>query len=444
VPLDRKIINLFSVMLFIIVLVTGYAILYEEIRNNDENLENTPPTAPIVLISPSPAYCDSNLTCIIVIPSIDAENDTITYSYEWKRNGTPTDLETATVPTANTVCGEIWQCFVTPFDGKEYGDVGSDTIRIQIQEHTEPENTPPSAPEVTIVPNPAYSNNTLMCTITSPSMDAENDSITYSYDWLRNQTATGFTGTNLSSIHTKTGEEWTCIVTPYDGKEYGPTGNASIIISDDGIPIPNNNPPTAPEVNIEPESAYSNSTLTCTILVTSTDLDNDSISYIYEWYQNGNLTNETGNTITANKTQVGDEWKCVVTPFDGIEYGSSGNDTIRIQVEASGTYSLNPQISFTCAYGMVTLSYTSFTFIDTGTILTVQPLMNNGGYMTGATASYGNIDVTFDYPGLCTEIYTLSGSFTDENTWEAIFRVYFTGQCLDCYTIQWTVVGTRV
>jgi hypothetical protein len=445
-PLDRKIIGLIIVMGITISLVTGFVILSFDLGKNQENSSNSPPTQPVVLISPSLTYNDTPLVCTILIPSKDVDNDTITYTFLWVRNGSKTSIETQTVTSDETQVGDIWQCFVTPFDGAEYGSPGSDTTIIQTREFPIPENTPPSAPSVTIDPEIAYSNDSLTCIISVDSVDIENDSIVYYYEWFRNGSTTGFTGANLSSIHTKTGDTWKCVVTPYDGEDYGPSGNASIVIQDDGIPIPENTLPTAPEVTIGPNPAYSNSTLTCTITVPSTDADNDTITYVYEWYQNGNLTNETSESIQTNQTKVGDEWKCVVTPFDGIEYGATGNDSITIQVrEPSGTYSLNPIISFTCAYGMVSLYYSSFTFVDTGTTLTVQPLMNNGGYMTGSTASNGDIDVSFYYSGSCTETYTLKGSFIDENTWQATFTVSFTGyMCFDCYNNQWTIVGTRV
>jgi hypothetical protein len=432
-------------MFLIVTLITGYAILSILWSKNEENDQNSPPTAPVVLINPSPTYSDDLLTCIIIIPSTDVENDTITYKYKWFRNGSATNLETNTVPGLETQIGDIWQCFVTPFDGTEFGISGSDTTIIQHREPSEPTNTPPSAPEVAIEPDPAYSNNTLTCTIIIPSTDSENDSVTYYYEWFRNKSATGFTGVNLSSIHTKSGDEWKCIVTPYDGSDYGLAGNDSIVIQDDGIPIPENTPPIAPEVIIEPDPAYNNNTLTCTILVPSTDADNDSIIYIYEWFQNGSPTSETGESITSNQTEVGDEWKCIVTPYDGIEYGDSGNDTIIIQVEASGTYSLSPIITYNCAFGLVDLSYSSFTFIDTATTLTVQPMMNGGGYMIGSTASSSIIDTVFVYYGGCDEIYTLVGTFIDEDTWQATFTVSFSGfSCFDCTFNSWSITGTRV
>jgi hypothetical protein len=431
-------------MFLIATIITGFVILFNEIDLKKKETQNTPPTSPVVIISPSPTYDDDLLTCMIILPSTDAENDTITYQYSWAYNGIVTDLESPTVSANETKTGDIWQCFVTPYDGQEYGEFGSDTTIIQKRETSEPKNTPPSTPTVVIEPKPAYSNNSLTCTITVPSIDIDNDTIIYQYDWFRNQSITGLTGSILSTIHTKKGEEWECRVTPFDGKDYGQIGKDSVIIQDDDIPLPENTPPSAPEVSIEPHPANNNNSLTCIILVQSTDVENDSITYIYEWFKDGNPINESGQTIDSNQTKIGEEWKCVVTPFDGIEYGEVGIDTIIIRVEASGIYTLNPTISYYCAFGLVDLSYSSFTFIDTGTTLTIQPMMNGGGYMMGNTASFGTIDVSFTYFGSCDEIYSLEGTFINENSWQATFTVSFVGSCFDCISHSWQVTGTRV
>jgi hypothetical protein len=405
---------------------------------------NTPPTAPEVSIVPDPVYTNMSLICNIITPSTDVDNDTITYFYEWFLNGSTTEFTGATLSSIYTHPNDIWICVVTPFDGQDYGPSGIDNIKIQDEDIPTPENTAPTAPVVFISPDPAYSNNTLTCTIVVPSNDTENDTISYFYEWFLNGSTTGFTGATLTSIHTHANDEWTCVVTPFDGQDYGLSGSDVSVIQDDGIPTPENTPPTAPVVIISPDPAYNNNTLTCTIVVPSNDTDNDTISYIYEWFLNENLTNITGPTVLPNRTSIMDQWKCVVTPFDSIAYGSSGNDTVLIRVDVSGTYSLSPIISYSCMWDIYSIFYSSFTFVDTGTTLTIQPLMNDGGYMTGNSASNGIIDVTFTYPGTCTDTYTLVGTFIDEDTWQATFTVWFTGMCYDCYSQQWTLTGTRV
>jgi hypothetical protein len=248
----------------------------------------------------------------------------------------------------------------------------------------------------------------------------------------------------VSADETATGETWTCVVTPFDGTDYGPAGNDTVTIQSS---MPANLPPTSPVARIEPLLAYNHDALWCNITGHSQDPDNDSITYEYSWLRNGVTTSIDGDTAWANQTSVGENWTCVVTPFDGTDYGLPGNDTITIQPYApSGSYSLSPVIFYQCAWmtiPLVDLYYTSFTFIDDGTSLTVQPAMNGGCFMTGPSAKDGQIAVNCVYPGSCSEVYSLAGSFTSNSTWEATFTVSFTGSCFDCSTQVFSIIGTR-
>ncbi|MFX1424704.1 MAG: hypothetical protein ACFFB2_20475, partial [Promethearchaeota archaeon] len=406
-----------------------------------EGPENTPPSAPSVLIEPDPAYSNDTLSCTILVSSYDADNDTVTYFYEWFRNGSTTGLIGETVSPTQTSVGDEWACVVTPYDGTDYGPPGNDTIVISQAEG--PKNTPPSAPIVLIEPDPAYSNDTLSCTILVSSYDIDNDPITYSYEWFRNGSATGLTGETVSPTQTSVGDVWACVVTPYDGTDYGPPGNDTIVISQ--AEGPENTPPSAPSVLIEPDPAYSNDTLSCTILVSSYDADNDTVTYFYEWFRNGITTGLTGASVPSNQTLIGDEWTCVVTPYDGLDFGLSGSDSITIKVIVSGTYNLNPSISFICAFGLLDLQYTQFIFVDYDSTLEIWPAMNGEGYMTGSSASEGTIDVSFYSPGSCSYLFTLQGTFIDNDTWEATFTVEFSGStCFDCTSQSWQITGTRV
>ncbi|MHA2601031.1 MAG: hypothetical protein AM324_002735 [Candidatus Thorarchaeota archaeon SMTZ1-83] len=252
---------------------------------------------------------------------------------------------------------------------------------------------------------------------------------------------TAITASTVSADETTTGDSWTCVVTPFDGTDYGPAGNDTITIQSS---IPANSPPTAPMVKIEPDVAYSHDSIWCNITAPSHDSDNDSITYEYTWLRNGAATDIDGDTVRANQTSVDDNWTCVVTPFDGTDYGFPGNDSITIQpYTPSGTYSLSPPIAYECALGMISLFYTSFAFVDDGTSLIVQPAMDGGCFMTGATAKNGQINVECIYTGTCNEFYTLFGVFISNSTWEATFTVSFTGICFECSNQFFSITGTR-
>ena len=93
-------------------------------------IENSPPSAPVLLISPTSPQPEENLLCTIVVNSADDDGDAITYDYTWYKNGTEAG-EYSTVITADlTTHGDTWECVVTPNDGVEMGDSASDSVNV--------------------------------------------------------------------------------------------------------------------------------------------------------------------------------------------------------------------------------------------------------------------------------------------------------------------------
>jgi len=80
------------------------------------------------------------------------------------------------------------------------------------------------------------------------------------------------------------------------------------------------------------------------------------------------------------------------------------------------------------------------TFTDDGTSLVV-----NGSVcpMTGASARVSRtINVSCTLSGICTETYSLSGTFTTDTTWTGILTATFVGSCIDCVDQSHTRTGT--
>jgi hypothetical protein len=113
----------------------------------------------------------------------------------------------------------------------------------------------------------------------------------------------------------------------------------------------------------------------------------------------------------------------------------------------SGTYAVTPAVTYSCALGLVDISYTQLAFADTGSALTVTS--NDVGNpaqpcpMTGASAAGGHVDVTCTLPGSCNETYSLLGDFAGSTTWTGSFRASYTGTCLDCVNQMVAITGTR-
>ena len=124
---------------------------------------------------------------------------------------------------------------------------------------------------------------------------------------------------------TAKGEAWYFTVRPKDGTAFG------ALQTSPSVTIQNSPPTTAPVVDVTPDFPVTTDDLVCTITTPSTDPDGDPITYIYEWYKNGELQPDlTTDTVPASYTTEGDVWKCVVTPY-GSDPGPPGWDQVTIQ-----------------------------------------------------------------------------------------------------------------
>ena len=95
-------------------------------------VQNTPPNAPIISITPSSVTEDVDLHCMIDTDSIDDDGDAVTYTYEWFVDGISSGNTTPTVSASDTQLEEEWTCEVTPNDGSLVGDIGVAAVIISL------------------------------------------------------------------------------------------------------------------------------------------------------------------------------------------------------------------------------------------------------------------------------------------------------------------------
>ena len=83
--------------------------------------------------TPNPIAGTDDLECLA--QGGDVDGDSVSFSYAWEMNGSITSYTSNIIPTNNISTGEVWTCFVTPFDGTDYGvtsstsaTVGSNTL----------------------------------------------------------------------------------------------------------------------------------------------------------------------------------------------------------------------------------------------------------------------------------------------------------------------------
>jgi parallel beta-helix repeat protein len=316
--------------------------------------ENQPPTEPVVDVLPEFPKTNESILCKVTQPSKDRDNDTIFYYYDWylKRGSQlefikqeyltefTTNLSSS-VPSILTIKHDVWLCRVTPTDRKENGTSAEDQVTIL--------NSPPLMPVIEVLPPKPYTLNNLSCKVINRSRDADNDIITYIFQWyldsgsgfeyqpgLTNMTS-NLSAAGIGSVvgfnYTLKGDIWRCIVTPFDGEVYGSTDYDDVTIM--------NTAPSKPAIMITPENPKTDDDLICEILKPAADVDKDNIFYIYQWFKNNGSgfklipeltieTSEQNATIPSNYTTKHDIWRCIITPNDGSDNGTPAQDQVKI------------------------------------------------------------------------------------------------------------------
>ncbi len=188
------------------------------------------------------------------------------------------------------------------------GVTGADQVTLTV-------NGWPSAPGVSISPDPASTADDLVATLVTPSVDPEGAAVNYTYEWTRNGEVTSYTGSEVPASATGDEETWTVTVTPDDGEISGPSDSASVTIG--------NSAPVLSGVTLTPDPAYEGDTLTCTP-GTATDADGDTISYTYAWDVDGGTPAVTTATLSSAYFEKSDDVTCIVTASDG----SSADDPV--------------------------------------------------------------------------------------------------------------------
>lgn len=98
-----------------------------------EKTIDNPPTAPELEITPKLPRGNDSLIARIITPSFDMDNDNVTYSYAWYKNGVlQPELDTDTVNSTSIHWGETWKCVVTPNDGILAGPPGVVQVTIDV------------------------------------------------------------------------------------------------------------------------------------------------------------------------------------------------------------------------------------------------------------------------------------------------------------------------
>jgi hypothetical protein len=276
-------------------------------------IQNTPPVASNLLITPSTPYTTDNL--IGGYTYYDANGDTESGSeVRWYKNGALQSAynDVKTIPASATSKGETWYFTVKPKDGLDFGVLQtSPSVTIL--------NSPPVASGLSISPSSPKTIDNLVGSYSYSDADGDAESGS-EIRWYKNgalQPAYNDLKTVPSSALVD-GQVWHFTVRPKDGAAFGG------LVQSPSVTIGRvNNAPVASNLAISPVKPYATDDLVGSYNYYDADGDPESGTEI-RWCKNGVLQPAYNGKLIVpfNAIAQGETWYFTVVPKDGKDFGA--------------------------------------------------------------------------------------------------------------------------
>ena len=110
-----------------------------------------------------------------------------------------------------------------------------------------------------------------------------------------------------------------------------------------------------------------------------------------------------------------------------------------------GTWDLDSTVSYSCAFGLVSMNFAQVSIEDTNPTIKVTSVGSGTvpGTMNGSFSSDTEFEATRTLTGTCDEIYTVVGTFTGPDEFVGTFTAEYIGNCYDCADKSWFITGTK-
>ena len=291
-------------------------------------IQNTLPQIDAISITPD-AGVEANTLLTCTGSASDVDGDTPTITYEWMNNagvslGTEATLQLD--PSIVTV-GEEVSCYITAVDANGGSKMDSTVVLV--------DNTIPTVQsDASITSSSAFTGTSLTCTASFE--DLNDGTLAASYEWTDDTGAvlSSSAAYTISAIDTEPGDELTCMASATDSNGANIASGASITVE--------NTLPTAPTPSILESTPYASETdVTCTIDVESSDIDGQSLTYVFDWVdadgnsiQNPGPTTTLSNTVVSGLTSYG-SLTCSVFATDGLDNGTSGTASVFVDYSSN-------------------------------------------------------------------------------------------------------------
>jgi len=167
-------------------------------------------------------------------------------------------------------------------------------------------NSPPEILSAKIVPEKLVPGKRAGVTI--KAIDKDKDDISFKVEWFVNGKKVS-EGREFYPENIRKGDRVHAVITPYDGKEYGRSFNTAPALLQ-------NSPPRIEEANFIPDTIL---TITKKIEIKgkALDPDEDEITFLCEWYINGQKQETEKPVFTPHTLKENDLVEAIVYAFDG-------------------------------------------------------------------------------------------------------------------------------
>jgi len=171
----------------------------------------------------------------------------------------------------------------------------------------------PTEPAVRIDPSAPATDDALVVSFDSESVDPDGGEVDYTYAWSLDGAATAYTDASIPAAATARGERWSVQVTPGDEYGVGPAGEAEVTVQ--------NTAPRITGVSLSPDPAYTLDALTC--VYSGEDIDGDAWTASIAWTVGGAAVSASGEGLDGAWFERGDAVVCSVTPSDAADGGAA-------------------------------------------------------------------------------------------------------------------------
>jgi hypothetical protein len=282
-------------------------------------VKNTPPTRPLVRLTPERPTTGGPLTVEIAAESTDIDGDPVRHAFAWTRNGAPLgkDSSRRTIPPQELKKHERVLVTVTPSDGTDSGEAGTAEVEVQ--------NALPTAPAVALEPATPTNQEPLRAVIQKPATDSDGDALTYRYAWFKGGARQAYPDgqATVPAADLRKGDRWEVRVVAWDGEAAGPEAAAATTIG--------NAAPPPPKVTLLPARPRRGEALRA-VVEEVPDPDGDVLAYRFAWRRNGELLSlpPSAAEVARDVPRKGDTFTVDVFASDGLAESKAARAEVKV------------------------------------------------------------------------------------------------------------------